>query len=361
MYTDKERILLGGRGMKRAYAVDANRCFLLSIIMSQVLLLVVVGLGVKDQIVLQFLVEVFMVLPCWAYLWIQKKSIRECVTFEPFGWKVGVLLLPLAFCVDKVAEFINVLSQLFVPNEIGSYMVAFVQEYPFPVAFFVIAVTPAVCEELIYRGILYSGYRKSGKWLAIILTAFLFGIMHMNLNQFSYAFALGILFALINEMTGSMLPSMLLHLYVNGRSVVVLYVMVNFLGGLREQYVAAELAGDTEKMENLLASAQGVPIDNAQWLQEYMEMGSGEVPETLLMLLPMFLIAVCGTAAILYVLWRRKCEAEKPENTESMAVKEAFLEGVPADTDAKKKWYGFISPTLIIGVALCILGMFVTK
>jgi len=290
--------------MKRMCALDANRVFLSSVAGAQLLIYLVVGLGVRDDMLLQFLIEVFLAAPGIIYLMMRKSSFREGLGVAAVGWKTWLLMIPLALCLDKIAEFINVVSQLFFSNSVGSHVADLVIKYPFPVAFFVVAVMPALCEELIYRGVLFQGYRKSGVWSAVLLTAFLFGMMHMNLNQFSYAFVLGFLFAFINEITGSILPSVFLHMYINGKSVVLLYVSVHYLTGLREQYVQAQETGDAGAMERLLESAQGVPIDKTNWLKEYMSMGEGSVKELIPTLVPGFCVAVV-TAVIIFVflLW----------------------------------------------------------
>ena len=55
---------------------------------------------------------------------------------------------------------------------------------------------------------------------AAFFTALMFGLLHMNINQMSYAIVMGILFFSLNEVTGSILSSMLVHFIINGISVV---------------------------------------------------------------------------------------------------------------------------------------------
>ncbi|MGN1084891.1 MAG: lysostaphin resistance A-like protein, partial [Lachnospiraceae bacterium] len=326
--------------MKRKYAVDANRLFLISIAASQLLLPLVAALGVSDVMMLQFLIEVFMVLPCVIYLCMQRCSAKDSVGLNSLCWQHWLLLLPLAVCVDKIAEFINILSQLFAPNVIGNHMAELILEYPLPLAFFVIAVTPAVCEELIYRGVIYQGYRRSSVRVAVLLSAFLFGIMHMNLNQFCYAMVLGILFSLVNEAVGSLVPSMLLHLYINGRSVVLLYAAVNYLTGLREQYVTAEAAGNTALAADLLEQAQGVPIDSAEWLTAYFNMGETDVAGGILTTLPWFLLSVLGVVLIVRYFVRSTGRAEHFRT---------IFTGRKPENGGERETNSVISPALVVG------------
>lgn len=337
--------------MKRKYAIDANRLFLLSIVMSQFFIPLIVYLGVRDAMLVQFLLEFFMVLPFLIYLFLQKRPFGESIGINPLTWKQWLLLIPLAVCMDKIAEFVNVLSQMFSTNLVGGHMIELILQYPMPVVFFVIAVTPMFCEEVIYRGVIYQGYRRSSVLTAVLLSAFLFGIMHMNLNQFSYAIVLGILFCIINEAAGSILPSLMMHLYINGRSVVILYIVVNYLTGLRNDYVAAEAAGNTGLMAQLLEQAQGVPIQTEEWLTEYMNMGTEDVAGGILDALPGTV-----TAALLVFLIVRYF-LRSTGRTEHFRAVFTGKAGKDRAEGQEKKRASVLSPSLIAGCVICILGM----
>lgn len=335
--------------MKRTYAKEANLVFLLSILASKVFIYLVAVAGLRDRMVLQFMVQIFLAFPAVAYLRL-RVPVKEGVMLRSVGWKEGLLLLPLAVCINQLAEFVNVLSQLFTENTVGSHMAELILKYPFPIAFFVIAVMPAVCEELVFRGVLYRGYRKCGSVVAIVTTAVLFGFMHMNPNQLPYAITVGILFAAVNEMTGSILPSVLFHLYINGRSVVVLYASVHYFEGLREQYVAAETAGDTIQMEEVLALAKDVPVDRENWLQAYMSLDAGTVPEQLVKLLPQTLAAVAGIVLLLFLLLRCKGKNRRWSDV-------FHKENRTGSTEEPDGFRTILSPALLIGLLFCIAYM----
>ena len=80
----------------------------------------------------------------------------------------------------------------------------------------IIALTPAVCEELAFRGFILSGFRHMGhKWRAIVLSAALFGITHGILQQSLIACVLGTLLGFLAVQTGSILPCMTFHVVHN--------------------------------------------------------------------------------------------------------------------------------------------------
>lgn len=336
--------------MKCKFATDANRVFLFSVIVSQLMIYVIAGFGVNDIMVLQFLIQVFLALPAVLYLLGRQQPVTKSLGLTIPGIKEWLLLIPLAVCVDKIAEFINVVSQLFTRNEVSNHMIPLILQYPFPVALFVIAVTPAICEELVYRGVLFHNYRKTGLGIAVVLSGFLFGIMHMNLNQFSYGFVLGILLALVNEITGSVLPSVFLHLYINGRSVVMVHVIINQLRGLRERYVAAESAQDTAGMEQLRELAGEIPIHSEQWLEEYLNMESGNVGEMIVSLLPGFFTALLCACVIFRFLLKIKKKKDAWGNGTSE---------IQNEKETRGRWSRVLSPELFIGIGFCIVFMLI--
>ncbi|MGW8258253.1 MAG: CPBP family glutamic-type intramembrane protease, partial [Thermoguttaceae bacterium] len=80
----------------------------------------------------------------------------------------------------------------------------------------VIAVTPAICEELAFRGFVLSGFRHLGhKWRAIILSAVFFGLTHGILQQSLLACLAGVILGFLAVQTGSIFPCMAFHLTHN--------------------------------------------------------------------------------------------------------------------------------------------------
>jgi uncharacterized protein len=72
-----------------------------------------------------------------------------------------------------------------------------------------------IVEEVIFRKLLLSKLRRFGDLPAILLSGFAFGLFHMNLSQFFYATALGILFAYIVIKTNTIRYTVLLHMMIN--------------------------------------------------------------------------------------------------------------------------------------------------
>jgi sodium transport system permease protein len=95
---------------------------------------------------------------------------------------------------------------------------------PLPVLWLLAAVTPALCEEFVFRGLLFSGLRRVGPWTAILTTSLLFGLAHGSVHRMLPTFLLGLLMGTLRLRSGSIVPSMLLHLLNNGLVVTFLYL-----------------------------------------------------------------------------------------------------------------------------------------
>lgn len=84
----------------------------------------------------------------------------------------------------------------------------------------VIAVAPALCEELAFRGFVLSGLRHMGrKWRAIVLSSLAFGMSHALFQQSLIASLVGCVLGFIAVQAGSIWPGMLYHLLHNGLAV----------------------------------------------------------------------------------------------------------------------------------------------
>jgi len=88
-------------------------------------------------------------------------------------------------------------------------------------AVFCIAITPAICEEHLFRGFLLSGLRtkvgrQGNKWTAIIVTAFIFAAYHGSFFRFVPLFLVGFAITYLAWQSNSIFPGVLVHGLHNG-------------------------------------------------------------------------------------------------------------------------------------------------
>lgn len=107
--------------------------------------------------------------------------------------------------MENVAEFRNQLREL-----------------PLWMVLFVFAITPAVCEEFLFRGFVLSAFHRSSRTWAVIVSALMFGLMHvltsniLAIERFLPTTFMGLILGFVAVRTGSIWPGMLLHALHNG-------------------------------------------------------------------------------------------------------------------------------------------------
>lgn len=79
-----------------------------------------------------------------------------------------------------------------------------------------LAITPAIFEELFFRKAIIDLSSKFGQKFALIFSALLFGIIHMNLSQGLFAFIIGLIFGMIYLYTNDIKLTMFIHFINNG-------------------------------------------------------------------------------------------------------------------------------------------------
>ena len=111
---------------------------------------------------------------------------------------------------------------------------------------FALALLPAICEELIFRGIIFNGLRKKlGDWLAVFVSAILFVLMHASLEQLVYPLLLGMVFGWLVLRTKTVVSSIIVHFLNNALVITIafIYQMTGFDFMPKTSWVFWVLAG----------------------------------------------------------------------------------------------------------------------
>lgn len=106
---------------------------------------------------------------------------------------------------------------------------------PMWMALLIIALTPALCEEMLFRGtVMHSSYKLRIPALIILVNAVIFGAAHLSLVKIPTVTILGILLAYMTYKSDNMTYSMIIH-FVNNASSVFATFFVFSLPGVPEQ------------------------------------------------------------------------------------------------------------------------------
>lgn len=168
--------------------------------------------------------ELGMIFPAVIYLCYKRVNWREQLRFHKMKISTILLVIVFAYTIMPLMNFLSAVTMLFSKNVIADTIDQVTGNHSSFVALIVIALIPCLLEEFLYRGFIYGSYTKNNRRFGILLSGLLFGLVHMNINQFVYAFAMGIIFAMLVEATDSLLSSMIVHFCINGTSVIMQYV-----------------------------------------------------------------------------------------------------------------------------------------
>lgn len=215
-----------------------------------------------DSIVMNFLLsQGILMVPTIIFLLIFERRERPFVAaFHRVKISTLLMIALCTFLIMPLVTVLNTLTMFFTDNAVAA-MEGDIINTPFPVMLFMIGLFGPFCEEFVFRGVIYGSYRNNARYqnarnngvLAILLSAFLFGLMHMNFNQALYAFAIGIFLALLVEAAGSLWASVFCHMFFNSCQVVLMYVSGSILESVYGQAVneAAEQMGAQELLAAL--------------------------------------------------------------------------------------------------------------
>ena len=118
-----------------------------------------------------------------------------------------------------------------------------------PVKIVVIVALAPVLEEYVFRRQIIDRSAKYGEKLSILFSALVFGLFHMNLYQFFYAFGIGLILGYVYVRTGRI------------RYTVALHMILNFLGGVATPWLLSALNPDvlTDGTAGMLEMVQMLP------------------------------------------------------------------------------------------------------
>lgn len=194
------------------------------------------NLGVIGSLVLN---QLIFLVPAVCFLLKTKTAFSDVVPHKRMHLSTLFLCIVFTGLCMPLITVVNMIAQLFVSNT-ANQLGAALADTPAWLIILVVGILGPMNEEFIYRGVFYQSYRKTGRILAaVMMSAFLFGLMHLNFNQMSYAFVVGIMGALLVEATGSLVSSMIFHACINTSSSILIILQKDML---------VETGGDTQAL-----------------------------------------------------------------------------------------------------------------
>lgn len=159
------------------------------------------------------------------FAWYMKADFRKTFSLNRFSVKSALGSIFIWLGAYPALLLISALLSYWMPASAQNVDITFrfVTQEPVWLLLLVIALMPAVGEELLFRGFFYSAVKKKCRpVLAMLLVSAVFGLYHMSLIKFFTTFLLGMVLIFTVYKTGSIFCSMLIHFLNNALSVVVM-------------------------------------------------------------------------------------------------------------------------------------------
>jgi membrane protease YdiL (CAAX protease family) len=192
-------------------------------------------LGAYGGYVLDLVLQVglMLLMPLFFYSFLIKQKPRE--TAKTFGFKkINTNAIAISIILGAIVFVLNIAVSAFFAYFLAllGYEKSTVVSAPETYTILTLitnliftAILPSICEEVMHRGMLVDGFSKLGYKKAIIYSAVLFGLTHLNIDQFFYATVIGVLLGFITISTGNIFPAIIIHFMNNAINVVINYAV----------------------------------------------------------------------------------------------------------------------------------------
>ncbi|MDR0611845.1 MAG: CPBP family intramembrane metalloprotease [Planctomycetaceae bacterium] len=137
-------------------------------------------------------------------------------------WRATTVFM-VGFCILS-SELDNIVDYFVPPPDfLIRHFESMVIEQIFFMSIISVAIIPAITEEMLFRGIILGGLKNNySERKAVIVSALLFGLWHLNPWQFVSAFIIGLISAFICLRTGSLLLCIYIHFFNNALYVIII-------------------------------------------------------------------------------------------------------------------------------------------
>ena len=177
-----------------------------------------------------------------------------------FDMKPGLFFKLLLMCLPMMwagSVFGSMLSMVLSNGEATDRVADLAMQTNIWNVVFLVIVGP-IFEEWLFRKQLIDRTRKYGEKTAILLSGLAFGLFHMNLFQFFYAFLLGLMFGYVYTRTSKLRYSTAMHM------------IINFNGGVLAPWVLTRV--DLDQLEKVSEAAEnGNAAAMEQWASQNVE------------------------------------------------------------------------------------------
>ena len=168
---------------------------------------------------------------------------RTYLQSKPWGVFFWAAMLSIGFILP--AEFIYERIQLEMSDNMVELFSGIMKQ---PLGYLILGILAPITEEIVFRGallrVLLETFGHQKRWIAIVISALIFAVIHGNVAQGTHAFIGGIALGWLYMRTRSVLPGIVLH-WVNNS---IAYITFNLLPDMSDGKLFDFFHGDERMM-----------------------------------------------------------------------------------------------------------------
>lgn len=168
---------------------------------------------------------------------------RTYLQSKPWGVFFWAAMLSIGFILP--AEFIYERIQLEMSDNMVELFSGIMKQ---PLGYLILGILAPITEEIVFRGallrVLLETFGHQKRWIAIVISALIFAVIHGNVAQGTHAFIGGIALGWLYMRTRSVLPGIVLH-WVNNS---IAYITFNLLSDMSDGKLIDFFHGDERMM-----------------------------------------------------------------------------------------------------------------
>lgn len=142
-------------------------------------------------------------------------------TYKYFAICVGIGIVSMFLLSGTLNYFNSILNKIGISvdspdiplNTVGDYFICLIS----------LALIPAICEELLFRGVIINTLKHKGHTFAIVASAIMFAMFHFSPLQLIYPICFGLIFGIVYLRTRNIVFPIIIHFINNALSLTIQY------------------------------------------------------------------------------------------------------------------------------------------
>jgi membrane protease YdiL (CAAX protease family) len=200
----------------------------------------------------------FILIPSLILIFMYKYDFKKTLRLNRVGILNTLIVIGAMLSAFPVVSALNILNLVVIKTIFGRVAVPEVPldggTYGIILSLLIIACLPGICEEVMFRGVLLRGFERLGITKAILISSFLFGLLHLDFQKLLGTFLLGALIGLIVYRTNSIFAGMIAHFSNNAIAVLLYYAMAEL-----QERIKPAIAVGNEDADKYISSLTNMP------------------------------------------------------------------------------------------------------